>query len=144
MLTSLHQQIKKAFEDEGLSPEEIADPSAMGLEVGAVKAALMQCSSMYRKACGCESEDEEDLNFNNDELRMANQTLVRLMNSDDEHVAMKAAMYVRDDKKGRKEIVKAVQNNQFNILDINTMLQQARNGASAIKERFTSRKETAV
>ncbi len=138
-MTSVLTQCKTSYEQLGMSPEQIAEDQK--LDLVAVKAGLMQCSAVYRRDCGHEPEDKAELNFSDDDLQSANQVIRDIMlTTDDEHLKFKAATYVRDDKKGRKEIVKATQNNQFNILDINTMLQSARDGASAIKDRIASRK----
>lgn len=119
-------QIKTAYEDSGLTPEAIAND--LGFQVVAVKAKLMQISSKYRKDCGQEPLDEDDLNFSNDELKEANKMIADIMRfSGREDLRFKAATYIRDDKKGRKEVVRAVQNNQFNICDsFNQQLTNAR------------------
>lgn len=138
-LTSL----KVAYENEGMSPEEIAEDRA--LDVLSVKAGLMQCSSVYRKACGQESEDDITLNFSNEDLKRVNETILSLaLGSEDDNVRLRAAIYVRDDKKGRKEIVKAVQNNNFNILDFNSIQKSAREQANRIKQSFTQRPSITV
>ena len=121
--------IQTAYEQEGLSPEEIAD--CQGLELTAVKAGLMSVSSVYRKACGQEDEKEETLNFSNDQLKQVNEVIFETaLAADDPYLRFKAATYVRDDKKGRKEVVKNVQNAGINIFMINEKLKQIR----AVKE----------
>lgn len=119
-------QIKTAYEDSGLTPEAIAND--LGFQVVAVKAKLMQISSKYRKDCGQEPLDEDELNFSNEELKEANQIILDIArHSEREDLKFKAATYIRDDKKGRKEVVRAVQNNQFNICDsFNQQLTNAR------------------
>jgi len=82
-------------------------------------------------------EEDSTLNFSDDELRRVNEKLVSLaLSSEDENVALRAAMYVRDDKKGRKEVIKAVANNTFNVLQFNEIQQAARAGAKRITEQF--------
>lgn len=116
--------VKTAYEDEGMSPEQIAQDQ--DLDLAAVKGALMQYSSKYRKACGKEDELEENLNFDNDQLRRVNSVIYDLaLGAEDEHLRFKAATYIRDDKKGRKEIVKGIQSGpQFNMLFINEQLKK--------------------
>ena len=117
-MTSELQQIKSSYEELGMSPEEISVDRE--LDLVAVKAALMQSSSKYRKACGKEDEVEDNLNFNNEQLQRANDVIYELaMAAEDEHLRFKAATYIRDDKKGRKELVKQVQGMSFNILNFN-------------------------
>lgn len=135
MTSSADTQIKKAYESEGMSPSEIA--ADLGFEETAVKAKLMQTSSSYRRACGHEDTEEDELNFSNDQLRKVNEVIFGLaISAEDEHLRFKAATFVRDDKKGRKEVVKAVQHNTFNLLQFNEALQSARAGASRIKEQL--------
>ena len=138
-------QIKTAFEQEGMSPEAISED--LGFELVAVKSALMSSSAEYRRACGAESPEEDELNFTNDELRDVNRVIFEtavgatLPSGDPDYsTRLKAAMYVRDDKKGRKEIVKAVQNNNTNLFVINEALQAARGGAQRLRDAMTGPK----
>lgn len=136
-------QIKTAYENEGMSPEAIAED--LGFDIVAVKSTLMSNSAQYRKACGMESPDESELNFSDRELQEINQIIVdtargaTLPSGDvDWSTRLKAAMYVRDDKKGRKEIVKAVQNTQNNVMFINDMLQSARASAEKMRNSISN------
>ena len=134
-MTGEHKAIKISYEQEGLTPEQIAQDRA--LDVASVKAALCQCSAQFRKDCGQESEEDTTLNFSDDELRRVNEKIVSLaLSAEDENVQLRAAMYVRDDKKGRKEVVKAVASNTFNVLQFNEIQQAARAGAKRITEQF--------
>ena len=124
--------IRTAYEDEAMSPEQIAE--SQDLDLAAVKAALMQCSPQYRKDCGREEETEDILNFSNDDLTRVNQVIVDIaLGGEDEGIRLKAATYIRDDKKGRKEVVKAIGQNNFNILFINEQLKKVRGVADNIK-----------
>jgi len=109
-----------------MTPSQIADDQS--LDVTAVKAKLMQISSKYRKDCGQEDSEDSELNFGDEDLKSVNKVILDLAhNAEDEHLRFKAATYIRDDKKGRKEIVKAIRDTgQFNILNINQMLVTAR------------------
>src|ERR1017187_6884323 len=116
-----------------MSPEEISQDRA--LDLTAVKAGLMQCSAKYRKACGKEDEEIDELNFNNEDLRRVNEVILDLaLGADDEHLRAKMACYVRDDKKGRKEVVRGIQNGGFNILFINEQMRKVREVGSVIKQ----------
>ena len=133
MASATDQQIKTAFEESGMTPEEISED--LGFQVEAVKAKLMQVSSKYRKACGMESLEEDALNFSNDQLQRANEVIYELaVGSEDDHLRFKAATYIRDDKKGRKEVVKALGNTSFNMFQFNGLLQNARQGAEKMRE----------
>jgi hypothetical protein len=144
-ISSSTLQIKAAFEENSMSPELIAED--LGFDIVAVKSCLMANSSKYRRACGQEEENESELNFSNRELAEVNQVIMdtargaTLPSGDvDWGNRLKAAMYVRDDKKGRKEVVKAVQNTQNNVMIINEMLQSAREGANKLRNAMTGQK----
>jgi hypothetical protein len=122
-------QIKSSYEIEGMSPEEIAEDQ--NLDITAIKAALMQSSSKYRKACSKEEEEKDDLNFSNDQLRIVTKGIYDLaLSTEDEHLKGKLLCYIRDDKKGRKEVVKAMPNNTFNILSFNESIMKAKQAAA--------------
>lgn len=128
------QQIKTAYEVHGKTPEFIAEDFKM--DVAAVKAYLMQNSSVYRKECSKESGEVEDptLNFNDDQLRTVNDIIYECATSaqlpdgsPDYRTKLKAAIYLRDDKKKRLDAPKQLQHGpQFNILMLNESIQRAR------------------
>lgn len=136
---TIDDQIRRSFE-QGCTPEQIANDQ--GLDVVAVKAKLIQVSKLYREKMGMEEEEIEDgLNFTKDQLKQANDVIVETMlaacdrdGNVDFKTRLSAAMYVRDDKKGRKEVKQLLQQNQFNIFDFNKALEASRNGANKVKE----------
>ncbi len=138
-------QIKKAFEDEGMTPEQIAEDQ--GFDVTAIKAKLMQISSKYRQACGAEKEEVVDgLNFTNQQLESVNRVIYETAlaaeypdGSVDFKTRLTAATYIRDDKKGRKEVARQMAGNQFNIFNLNQALEQARMGASKVIHQITNK-----
>jgi hypothetical protein len=138
-MLAIDTQLKKAFEEEHMTPEQIAEDQ--GLDLTAVKAKLMQISFLYRKSCMKEGEERSDLNFTDDQLAQVTQQMLHIaLNAEtpdgtpDYRCMLDACKYVRDDKKGRKEVVKAVQNQTFNLLSFNQAIQQAREGAQKIKQ----------
>lgn len=140
-MTSAVTQIKSAYE-QGMTPAEIAEDQC--LELGAVKAALMQSSKVYRKECGMEDEEVSDgKNFDDDQLRVVNKVIFETAiaatlpdGSIDWRCRLDAAKYVRDDKKGRKEVVKQVQGNVFNILQLNEQFKESREAANRAKMKY--------
>ena len=136
------EQIKTAFEVNDMTPAEIAEDQ--DLDLATVKAALMHCSTKYRKACGLESPAEDGLNFTDDELRRVNEVILQTAlcaeTSDGEidwKTRLAAATYIRDDKKGRKEAVRFQGNHPtFNILSFNEDLQKVRSVVRGMKERL--------
>lgn len=135
------EQIKTAYEVSGMTPEQIAEDQ--DLDIAAVKAGLMQSSAKYRKACGQEEEDLDGLNFTNDELRRVNQVIYETAlsaeladGSVDFKTRLAAATYIRDDKKGRKEPVRHIAGNTFNLLSFNEQLQKARQFSDSMKRQL--------
>lgn len=123
-MTAANQQIITAFEDLQLTPEEIAREQE--LEITAVKAVLMQFSSVYRKMCKVESDSEAEFNFKDHELAVANQSIAELAAyAENEAVRLKAAIYLRDDRKGRLDAVKTLSGLNINVLTINEQMKKA-------------------
>ena len=128
------EQIKLSFESLGMLPEQIAEDR--NLDIVAVKAALLQSSSVYRSLIQSE-EVKSRLDFSDSDLLDANEMIVHNMKyAEDEHLRQRAAEYVRDDRKGRKELKGALGGNTFNILQFNENLRSIRDKTSRIKERF--------
>lgn len=141
MTSNFITQIVSAYETNGLSPEMIVESIGVeGLSLTAVKAALMQHSSKYRQLCKTEPEDESIYNFDNQELKEANQMIVEVMRDAthptgeiDYKTRLNAARYIRDDKKGRLEPAKVMRNSGgFNIIQFNTSIQEAREKAAKV------------
>lgn len=129
------ETIKTAYEVLELTPEQIAE--AQGLELTAVKAALMGASSRYRKDVGAErlqpNEDEKNLDFTDEELKTANEIIVEAAKyatlsdgSIDYRTRAENARYIRDDKKGRKNPAKVFGGPQFNLIQFNESIKAAK------------------
>ena len=136
-------QIVAAYEVSGMTPEQIAEDMNGDYDVASIKAALMAGSSKYRQDCGQEPTDSEALNFSNDDLKAVNDVIMNLAKyAEDPNLQLKAAMYVRDDKKGRKEVVRQIAgNNTFNLLQFNESLTQARLGAESMKRQLLGQQQ---
>lgn len=126
------QQLKVAYEVNNMTVEEIAE-DFKNFDVAAIKAGLMQCSSKYRRDCGAESPEEDRLNFSDSDLEAANKVLLECMHCatyPDGSIDFKTrghyAAYIRDDKKGRKEVRQVIANGTFNFLTFNEQIQAAR------------------
>jgi len=139
MTTAIDERIKSLYENEKLSVAEIS--SEEGFSPIAVKAKLMQVSSIYRKDCSNESLQNDELNFSDAELKEVNQIIMDTARAAetadgaiDWRTRLTAALYIRDDKKGRKEIKSVLQNNQFNILSLNEKLSEIGERTKKMKE----------
>lgn len=117
------EQIRLCYE-QGMTPEQIAQDRE--LTIDAVKIALMSCCPAYKKACGVEPATESKLNFSDEQLERVNQVIYEIaIGAEDQNLQLKACTYIRDDKKGRKDVVKQVGGFQFNVLQIDARMRKA-------------------
>lgn len=125
-MSSEQEAIKNSYERLKMTVLEIAENRS--LEPEAVKISLMNSSSQYRKDCGIALNDESGVkddghNFTDEQLGRANETILNLaLGAENETVKLKAAIYIRDDKRGRLDVVKALSGIPINILQINTII----------------------
>lgn len=125
-------QLKTAYEDLGQTPETIAE--TLGWELESVKAGLMSVSVQYRKDCRTEPEGETVLKFSEEqELNAIKVIHDIMMGSEDENLQLKAAMYLRDDRRGRKDAIKDL-GKSFQLSQFNIVMQQMRSGAEQVKQ----------
>jgi hypothetical protein len=142
-MTATDQQIKIAYEQGGKSPEFISED--FGFELYAVKAKLMQVSPKYRRDCGLEPVDQDELNLSREEQIQIKRALLNMALDEDTepNIRAKLLLNLRDDGKGRKDVVQQVANSQFNILTlVNTSLQEARDSANNFKRSLIGQIET--
>lgn len=131
MNSSTDAQIKSAYETAGMSPAEIADD--LGFSVLAIKSKLMAISAKYRKDCGQETPTSDILNLSQEEqIKIKEKLFDTFMASEDENVIVKLGTYLRDDGKGRKDIVRVMAGSQFNLFQFNEQLGAAREKASQV------------
>lgn len=127
------EQIRILFEQEGMTVEQIS--SDRDLTVDSVKIALMSCSPKYKRLCANEPEDESFYNFSKEQHRRALDEIANLSTSaENEGVRLKAAIFVRDDSKGRLDTVKQVGGFQFNVLQIDSRMRKAMAAMSPMKQ----------
>lgn len=128
-LSSEQQQIKDSYETLSMTPLEIAEDR--GLLPETVKATLMAVSVKYRKDCGAVETPEsgkidDGKNFTDEQLVRVNQRMYEMaVGSENEAVAAKLCIYIRDDCKGRHDAVKALSGTNFNVLQFNVNIQRA-------------------
>jgi len=134
------ETIKEAYETLNMSPEEISEDR--NLDIISVKASLMATSKKYRKDCGADEEDS--LDFTDNDLRDVNKIIPEIAKyatlsdgTPDYRTRLSAATYIRDDKKGRKEVVKAIGGNNFNILNFNESLRSLRETKEKVLQSLT-------
>lgn len=105
---------------QGMTPEEIAE--SLEYDITAVKAALMQSGSV-RKEVG----SNPDLDFSDEDVLKFNEVIKEIaFYGDDDHLRLKAAMYGRDDFKGRRDAQKQIGGLQLNVVMINDEMKKAR------------------
>ena len=129
-MTAANQTIITLYELEGLSPEQIAE--AEGYELAAVKSILMQFSPVYKQKLKVGEEE----GFTDTEEKACRSVIAQIAQyAEDDHVRLRAAMYVRNDKKGRLDIAKAQQGLNINVTMINEGIAQAIERANASRNR---------
>lgn len=120
MLTAADQQVLTAYEDLGLSPEQIAE--TQGFDVAAVKVLLAQFSKKYRDAV---DSGDKSADFDDKEAIRARETIAELAQfAEDDHLRFRAARYIRDDKKGRLDADK-LKSVRISVLQINQQMAKA-------------------
>jgi hypothetical protein len=130
-MSAEYTALKQAYEVESMSPAEIAEDR--GLDIVAVKAALMQCSTKYRRDCNKEDESVSILNVSDDEaMRLKESLLTLALAAENEGVRAKTAMFLFNEKKGRNDIVKGMAQQNNNIFLINQHLSRVREAASRV------------
>ena len=120
-MLSSDRQIVASFENAGMSPEEIARVEE--LDVRAVKSLLFAKSAMYREAIGEQKEPDE---FTEDDNLLALKVIKRIAEySEDDNTALKAAQYIRNDKKGRLDNRNGLKGLNINITILNEHFEKA-------------------
>lgn len=136
-MSTEQETIKHCYEVLGLMPQDIAEDR--GLEVAAVKATLMSTSAKYRKACGMEESEKDELNFTDEDEKDVIQVIRDTAKfADDPHLRYNAAVYIREDRRGRKDRVKNMGNVTFNLLEFNGSLAKMRQAKDAMMARLSS------
>lgn len=135
-MTAASQQIVTAYEDLGMTIDEIA---AQGLgEPVAIKAVLLQWSQKYRedtktnKSCDFTDEDHDQV------LAVIRNAA---MYAEDEHLRFRAAKYIRDDKKGRLDLNRGFKNLNISLQTFTVHLERA-NKIIARRENQTAAPQT--
>lgn len=120
-MTAANEQIVSAFEDSGMSVDEIAQ--GLGFDIIAVKAVLMQHSPIYRK----QSKKEDALQFTEDEASEMKGIILNIARyeEDDQNLKFKAAKFILEDKKGRLDIGKQMPALNINVLSFNEQMKKA-------------------
>ena len=129
-------QIVAQYETCGLTPEQIAEGEE--LELGAVKAILFASSAAYREATKT-NEPGKSADFNEDDNELALRVARRVAQfAEDDSVALKAAMFIRNDKKGRLDARKGLRSLHLNVAVLNEHFRKA---SEALADRLTPTKQ---
>lgn len=119
-MTASNQTIVTLYEENDLTPEQIAE--TQGFDITAVKAVLMSHSAKYRSLL----KNGEEEGFSDDEELRARQVIAQIAQyAEDDNTRLRAAMYVRNDKKGRLDQLKKTNGLNLNVVMINQFMQKA-------------------
>lgn len=135
-MSGAQQQIVTAYEDLGLSVEQIS--REFSFDAVSIKAVLMQNSIVYReqnKQVSSGSKEASPDDFTQQDALQIKRVIMDSVASDDPHLAFKAAKYARDDYKGRLTPIKMVANTTINIVEFNISLQKARDARARVKQK---------
>lgn len=142
-ISAYNTQIVSLYETMQMSVDEIAEDQ--GVDPAAVKIVLAQNSKLYRIQCGFVNDSNEqpensgNTNANIDGFTKEDNDLALQVfrgiarDSDNDALRLRAAEYIRDDHKGRKDIKLISQGPQVNILMINERMIQARKRIEEMK-----------
>ena len=135
-MTDFCTQIVRSYEELHCDIETIAKE----LEISQleVKAALSQYSKLYRK----DTKENRDLDFTDDELEIANNVIVECVKDGDKELAFRAAKYVREDKKGRRDVRNGLRETMINVLAFNEQLRRMHLATTDRKTPALARPET--
>ena len=112
-----------------MTPEQIAETEQMNLV--AIKSVLYQCSGMYRE----QLKENKTLDFTDEQLDEANVIIANVMRySDDDNLRFRAAKFLRDDKKGRRDKMNGFKQLNINITQINQHLDQVHKQMTLARE----------
>lgn len=136
--------IVKQYEEHNMGVEDICGENGE-LEPTSVKAVLVQYSAKYRADIKDGQLAPED-DFSEDEAVMARQAIAQvMMTTDDDYLKLRAAQYIRNDKKGRLDSVNGLKNLNINVMAFNENMrkvQEARERTLKMVENKTIEVET--
>lgn len=121
-MSSCDQELIAMFETNGMSPEQIADDT--GYDIASVKALLMQYSQVYKQL----QKTDKSLDFTDEEFETCKDVLMDIAKYEREnnpHLALKAAIFVIQDKKGYLDPRRALPTLNVNVLDFNGRMKAA-------------------
>jgi len=134
-----NQQIITAYEDCGMSPEDIA--ADLGYEVEAVKMILLQHSSVFSDKALTRANESRELVVKDEEvfgtadIKIAKATIKELcLHSEVDTVRFRAAEFMINEAKGRNDL-RALKESNFNIVMISETMTKAREAMSRAKQR---------
>jgi len=121
-VTAANQQIITAYEELGLSPEQISEDQE--LDIVAVKSVLMQGSALYRRAC----KKDETLCFDDAQEKLALDVIYQIAaghTEADDNTRLRAAMYIRNDRRNRLDVVKQQAGLNINVIMMQDQMKKA-------------------
>jgi hypothetical protein len=124
-MTAADQAIVSLYEVSGLTVEQISE--TQGYDVISVKACLMTNSILYREAV----KQEAEVGFTDTEEQEAKKVIGEIMKDEevDAHTRLRAAIFVRQDKRGRldtgKKSLSDIRKVNVTIIQFNQQLNRA-------------------
>jgi hypothetical protein len=142
------KQIVTAYEVGNLSPEQIVETFDGEYDITAVKAVLASFSSRYRKDYRLgDDETKKRLGFTEEQEASACEVIAGQIFSEDEHVAQRAAIFIREDRQGRRDPISKMANLGLNIIQFNQAILAANESLKlqlADRASITERRERPI
>lgn len=132
-MTAADQAIVSLYEESGLTVEQISE--TQGYDALSVKACLMTNSILFREAV----KQEAEVGFTDDEETQAKTVIAEIMKDEevDAHTRLRAAIFVRQDKRGRLDVSKKslsdIRKVNVTIIQFNQQLSRANDARERAK-----------
>lgn len=138
-------QIVTAYEDNGLTPEQIVESFDNEYDLLAVKAVLMQFSAKFRTD---NRSGKEEASFSSEDEILARSALKRIVQySDDDLTVARVSMFIINEKRGRLDKVSNNNNPMVGLLQFQKFLEQANQALARTEEKklqLTNEKQGAL
>ena len=132
-MTNAIRQIVEQYDTLGMSPAEIAEVEK--LNETAVKTVLYANSAKYREAIGEKVDTKAALDYTVADEELANNVIRRVAQySDNDATALKAAQYIKNERRGRNDVKAGVRRLNINVNVLNQHFEQAKAALASLTQ----------
>ena len=117
------KQIVQCYEELHLDLQAIVEQFP-DFDIAEIKTVLISYSTLYRH--DIKMSEGSNLDFKDDELAEVTRGIIELArNTEDENLKFRVLRYIRNDKKGRLDVMKNLTGLRINVLEFNERFQKA-------------------